>query len=80
MEKINGELKFDYDASADVLYSFIDRPRPAKTIDMDNGILLRMDIKTKKIVGFTVMFYKKRKNSGNLKKIPCFEDAVLPAF
>lgn len=79
MKKINGILKYDYDSFGDVLYSFIDKPRPAKSIEMDGGILLRMDVKTKEIVGFTVLDYKKRKKSGKLNKIPYFEDSMLPA-
>jgi hypothetical protein len=67
MEKIIGELKFDYDKSSDVLYSYINKPMKAKTVD----------INTQKLVGFTVMDFKYRIKNKTINKIPNFEEVNL---
>jgi uncharacterized protein YuzE len=74
MEKIKGKLKFDYDKSNDVLYSFIDKPQSARSEEVEGGVLIRVDSRVHKIVGFTVLDFKRRIKDGYLKKIPCFED------
>ena len=50
--------KFDYDRDADVLYAFIDVPRPAKSIE-EGDVVLRID-PTGKLVGVTIVDFIKR--------------------
>ena len=50
--------KFDYDRNADVLYAFIDVPRPTKSIE-EEDVVLRID-PTGKLVGFTIVDFIKR--------------------
>lgn len=50
MEKIIGNLNFDYDKIADVLYCSIENPRPAATMEPESGIVIRYDPEIKKIV------------------------------
>lgn len=80
MEKIKGKIRFHYDKKGDILYSYINKPRKAKCIEYENGILIRVDPKTNKIVGFTAIGYEKRKKDGLLKNIPHFENLALPSF
>jgi len=53
-------LKYDYDSSADVLYAFNDNPQPAKVTDVGNGLLLRTDVETGNLVGFTIIGFKEK--------------------
>ena len=69
MEKIKGKIFFDYDSDADVLYSYINKPQPAKDIELDNGIVLNVDFKSGKLIGFIVIDYGKRLKKGMLKNI-----------
>ncbi len=79
MEKIRGTVRFHYDKEGDVLYSFINKPRAARCIEKGNGILIRVDPRINKIVGFTVIDYARRKKDGSLKAIPYFENVKLPS-
>jgi hypothetical protein len=45
---IRGKLKYNYDKKDDVLYSYINKPRLAKNVEVGSGIIIRIDIKTKK--------------------------------
>ncbi len=76
-KKIKGILKFDYDSEADVLYSFINKARKAINEDMDNGIIIRKDPRSHKLVGFTIIDFKKRLGRGIIRKIPGFENVDL---
>ena len=79
MEKIKGKIKFSYDKENDVLYSFINKPRKAICRELGNGILIRIDT-NKKIVGFTITDYERRKRNGLLKTVPYFEGLELPKY
>ena len=78
MEKIKGKLKYKYDPKADVLYSFINKPHPAKSLEMGNGIHIRVEPSSKKIVGFTVQDYAKRVLAGTFSSVPYFKHYKLP--
>jgi uncharacterized protein YuzE len=69
------EVNYTYDEDADVLYAHIGEPKPAKSIEYDNGIVLRLrfDINTKKYIGFTIIGYMNRKKRGLIKRIPHFK-------
>lgn len=77
---IKDNFKYDYDKEADVLYAFIGKPKPAKSIDYENGIVVRVDPRTGKYIGFTIVDYMKRKKRGMLKSIPHFKQVALPSY
>lgn len=78
MDKMRGKVLFSYDQDGDVLYSYVNKPRPAKSIDMQNGIHLRVDPVTSKVVGFTILDYQKRVARGTLTSVPHFGNCQLP--
>ena len=80
MQKMRGKIHFSYDSDCDVLFSYIKKPLISKSIDMDNGILIHIDPKSKKIAGFSVVNYQRRIRDGILKKLPFFEKLELPSF
>jgi uncharacterized protein YuzE len=74
------DLSFHYDSEADVLYASVGKPKPAKSIDFPNGIVLRVDPISGNYIGFTIINYMARKISGSLKKIPHFSNVELPLY
>ncbi len=50
----------DYDDGADVLYIAIGEPRPAETVELGDGTLLRIDPKTGEVIGLTLIGLKHR--------------------
>ncbi|GEM_PF-3703691 len=71
------KIKFNYDKEADVLYSYIDKPRPAVSREEADNILIRRDPVSKEIVGFTIIGYSKLKKKGAVL-VPHFEGIKLP--
>ncbi len=53
-------LSIDYDQGADVLYISFGKPKPAICVEMDDGDLVRIDAYTDKVVGITIIDFKKR--------------------
>ena len=53
-------VEWDYDAEADVLYLSIGKPRVAEGVDIGEGIIVRVDSKTKEIVGITIIDFIRR--------------------
>lgn len=47
-------LTWDYDADADVLYLSIGSPRPAVSVDLGEGLIVRYDEVEDEVVGLTV--------------------------
>jgi len=45
----------DYDAEADVLYLSFGEPKLSETIDTGKNLLIRLDIETGEINGFTIL-------------------------
>jgi uncharacterized protein YuzE len=76
--KIN--IKYDYDKEADVLYASVGEPKPAKSVDYKNGIVIRIDPHSGKYIGFTIIDYMKRKKRGMIKRIPHFKQVELPSY
>lgn len=62
MSTLNTTIISNYDKEDDILYLSIGKPTPSITNEIEEGILIRKDIKTKKIVGVTILDYKYRKN------------------
>ena len=48
-------INWDYDAEADVLYIYYDKPQKAEGIDLGNGTITRINPLTNEIVGFTII-------------------------
>lgn len=55
------KLMMSYDKDADVLYISLGRPVKAVGRELDNGVVERFDPKSKRIVGFTIIGFSKRK-------------------
>ena len=53
------KLRYHYDREADVMYFYFERPRKAKTIELDNDFLLRLDPTTAETVGMTVISFSR---------------------
>jgi len=53
------KLRYHYDREADVMYFYFDRPRKAKTIELNNDFLLRLDPATEEVVGLTVTSFSR---------------------
>jgi len=49
-----------YDEDADVLYVSIGEPRKAVSDEIEDGILIRRDVETGEVVGFTILHYLRR--------------------
>lgn len=55
------KLMMSYDKDADVLYVSLGKPIKAVGREIENGVIERFDPKSKKIVGFTIVGFSKRK-------------------
>jgi uncharacterized protein YuzE len=53
------KLRYSYDREADVMYFYFDRPRRAKTIELNDDFLLRLDPATEAVVGMTVTSFSR---------------------
>ena len=78
--KIKDKIQFHYDRDGDVLYVSFGKPKPAKSIEKDNGIHIRIDPFNDEIIGFTVINYMYQKRKGLLHSIPDFENIKLPWY
>ena len=67
MAKSSKRLTISYNSRTDVLYISIGKPRPGYCEEKDDGILVRIDPKTKEVLGFTIVdFTAKRKTTATL--------------
>ena len=48
-------LKWDYDAEADILYLSFGNPVKAEGVDIGEGTIVRIDPKNKEIIGLTII-------------------------
>jgi uncharacterized protein YuzE len=55
LQKIN----FSYDEDADVMYFYVGRPRPARTVEVSDDFVLRIDPRTGRVIGLTVVDFSK---------------------
>ncbi len=49
-----------YNSEADALYISFGKPRSAEGLDIGDGIILRINPETEKVVGLTVLDFSKR--------------------
>jgi len=54
------KMSFSYDKQADVLYLSVGNPRNSISQEVEDGILLRFDAKSKEISGLTIMDFQAR--------------------
>jgi hypothetical protein len=80
MKNKKNKIDFHYDKDVDVLYASLGKPMPAKSVEKDNGTVLRIDPKTGRYIGFTIIDYMARLKSGMLKSVPEFEWVELPQY
>jgi len=61
MKKNKNQIRYFFDKEADVLY-FTQRKPSAKDIsrEIEEGIIVRVDPKTKEVIGFTILNFLKR--------------------
>jgi len=53
-----------YDKKGDVLYLSVGDPRPAVSEELEDDVLLRLDLETGDVVGFTVLNFASRFEQG----------------
>ncbi|HUC38600.1 MAG TPA: DUF2283 domain-containing protein [Candidatus Acidoferrum sp.] len=67
---MNEKLRFMFDEKGDILDISIGKPKKAISKPLEDDILVRINPKTKKIVGFTILNFRKRfKDSKTVEKI-----------
>jgi uncharacterized protein YuzE len=66
------ELKVNYDPSADVAYFSYGEPREALSFEAEEGVVVRLDPITNKVIGFTVVNFLRRfqKDPGTFISLP----------
>ena len=55
-----GELTWEYDEEADVLYISVGEPEPALGMDVGEGVILRYDEDRRELVGITLVGLRSR--------------------
>lgn len=70
-------MRINYALHADVLYVvFTDTPNRCAYIELDSGVICRVDETTDKVVGITVPDFKRRVENNESIQIPEFEDGL----
>ena len=54
------QLRFFFDREADILYLSLGKPRPALSKEVGDDVLVRIDPKTQRVVGCTILNLTKR--------------------
>jgi uncharacterized protein YuzE len=54
------ELRITYDREADVLYCAFGDPKPAISVEHDNGVVVRFNPDNDEVVGVTILDFFKR--------------------
>jgi uncharacterized protein YuzE len=52
-------VRYHYDRTADVMYFSFERPRKAKTVELNEDFLFRLDPGTEEVVGMTVISFSR---------------------
>ena len=64
------QLTVSYDKQADVLYITEGKPHESIGEMMDDGVIVRRDPKTKKVIGFTIVDFTQHFNSAKPQRLP----------
>ena len=70
MFMLDTKINYDYDEDDDILYLSIGKPKPSITTEVEEGILIRKDINTGKIIGVTILDYMDRVNKNEKINLP----------
>ena len=70
MGKDNEKLIFSYDQESDVLYVSIGKPRAGISEELRNGMVMRYDIETNKLIGFTIVDFIASFKGNKIKTFP----------
>lgn len=54
------DVRWEYDAEADVLYVSVGEPRPATGVDLGEGTVARYDEENNELVGITLLGLRSR--------------------
>jgi len=73
----DNELRISYDKFADVLYMSFGKPRVGVDEEIEDGVYLRVDERTNKPLGFTIIDFEKRFSTSIEKAIPINLSEVL---
>lgn len=73
----DNELRISYDKSADVLYMSFGKPKEGIDEEIEDGVYLRVNEKTNKPLGFTIVDFEKRFSTSIEKAIPINLSGVL---
>ena len=57
---MNEKLRFLFDEKGDILDISIGKPKKAISKELEDDILVRISPKTKRVVGFTILNFRKR--------------------
>lgn len=71
------KMSFSYDKQADVLYLSVGTPKKSISREVEDGILLRYDPKTKDITGLTILDFEARFQKAKPRPIDVKLDAHL---
>lgn len=73
-------LNIDYDSTADILYVSFGKPKPAICVEVNDGDLVRVDAYTDKVVGITIIDFKKRYMGSSLLNIEEVAIKIVPTI
>ena len=63
-------MTVSYDKDADVLYVTEGKPRETIGEMMEEGVIVRRDLKTKEVIGFTIVDFTEHFTSSKPQRIP----------
>ena len=67
-------LSFHYDKSDDLFEIISGQPKKAISVEVADDVFVRKEIKTGKIIGFTILNFEKWFNSTKERTIPLFAE------
>lgn len=70
-------LRFSFDKKADILDISIGKPKKAVSREVDDDFFVRIDPKTKKVVGFSILNFEKWFNDESKKVVPIKAEFLL---
>jgi len=71
------KMSFSYDRTADVLYLSVGRPKKSLSREVEDGVLLRFDPKSREITGLTILDFEARFQKAKPRPIDVCLDAHL---
>ena len=70
-------MKISYAAHADVLYIvFTDDAGPCAYVELDSGVICRINESTDKVVGITIPHFRRRSENGDVFVIPELTEGI----